>query len=91
MFHRVGLVRDLAARISQARTYLLDKIRLARHAIYVLGQPLKGVTVETLLKDESLVPTLVRLLFISDRNLTTPLRILFVSDYHLWDSICTQF
>ena len=90
-FHCTGLLRDLAARFSQARTYLVDKIKLAWQAIYVLGRPLKGTTAESLLKDKSLVPTLVRLLLVSDCYLTTPLRTLFVSNYHLWDSTCTQF
>ena len=62
MFHRTGFVRDLAARISDARTYIHGKIALARRAIYELGRPLKGTTVETILKSESLVPTLVRTL-----------------------------
>ena len=59
MFHRTGFVRDLASRISYSRTYLHEKIALARCAIYELGRALKGTTVETILKNESLVPTLV--------------------------------
>jgi hypothetical protein len=46
--------------MSHARTYLLDKINLARRALYMLGRPFKGTTVETILKGESLIPTLVR-------------------------------
>lgn len=59
MFHCTGLMRDIAARLSRARTHLLDKVNQARHAIYVLGQLLKGSTVEILLKYESLIPILV--------------------------------
>ena len=90
MFHHTGFLRDLAARLSQARTYLVDKIKLVRHVIYVLGQPLKGTTAETILKEQSLVPTLVRILFVSCSYLTASLRTLFASDYHPWDSNYTQ-
>ena len=90
MFHHTGFLRDLAARLSQARTYLLDKIKLVRHTIYVLGQPLKGTTAETILKEQSLVPTLVRNPPASCSYLTASLRTLFASDYHSWDSNCTQ-
>ncbi|KAH0827364.1 hypothetical protein J3R83DRAFT_4009 [Lanmaoa asiatica] len=58
MFHCTGFIRDLAARISNARTYLHEKIAFAQHAIYEHGRPLKGTTIETILKTESLVPTL---------------------------------
>ena len=90
MFYRTGFLRDLTARLSRARTYLQDKIKLARHAIYVLGQPLKGTTAETILREQSLVPTLVRILFVSGSYLTAPLRTLFANDYHPWDSNCTR-
>jgi len=63
-FHCTRFVRNLAARLSQAWTYLVNKIQLAQQAIYVLGRPLKGMMVETILKGESLVPTLVRMLFV---------------------------
>ena len=49
----------MKARISQLRTYLRNKIAAARDAIYNLGIPIKGAAVERLLKDHSLVPTLV--------------------------------
>ena len=48
------------ARLSCARSYLRDKICAAIHAIYKLGNPIKGTGVEKFLKDWSLVPTLVR-------------------------------
>ena len=60
-FSQVGWWNDIKARLSQAHTYMQDKIVAARHAIYQLGAPIKGVTVERLLKDYSLVPTLVSL------------------------------
>ena len=93
MFHHTGLIRDLAARLSRARTYLIDKIRLTRQAIYVLGKPLKGSVVETILKDESLVPTQVRIAIVvlcsSPSNLTMPDKTLYVNDYCLWVSSCS--
>ena len=70
--YRTGFLKDLAVRFSLARTYLVDKVKLAQQAIYMLGQPLKGTTAETILKDESLVPTLVRILFGSRGNFTSP-------------------
>jgi len=60
-FSEVGRWNDIKARVSQARTYMQDKILAARDAIYRLGALIKGVTVERLLKDCSLVPTLVSL------------------------------
>ena len=94
MFHHTGLIRDLATRLSHARTYLIDKIRLAQQAIYVLSKPLKGSVVETILKDKSLVPTQVRIAIVvscsSPSNLTMPDRTLFVNDYCLWISSCFQ-
>ena len=93
-FHRTGFLTDLAARLSHTRTYLLDKIKLTRKALYVLGRPLKGSMVETLLKGESLVPTLVRnfsgLWCDSVNNITMPLRTLFANGYRPWDSKCSQ-
>ena len=59
-FHPPGFLTDLAARLSYTQTYLLDKIKLTQKALYVLGGPLKGLMVKTLLKGEFLVPTLVR-------------------------------
>lgn len=89
-FHHTGFLTDLAARLSHIWTYLLDKIKLARKVLYMLGRPLKGLTVETLLKGESLVPTLVRnfsvIWCISVNDLTIPLTTLFASSYHPWDS-----
>ena len=45
--------------MSQVRSYLRNKVASAREAIYNLGMPIKGAAVERLLKDYSLVPTLV--------------------------------
>jgi hypothetical protein len=58
-FDRLGLKADTLARINNMRVYLRDKIIVARDAIYKLGAPIKGVATERLLKDFSLVPTLV--------------------------------
>ena len=79
--HHTGFLKDLAARFSLARTYLVDKVKLAQQAIYVLGQPLKGTTAETILKDESLVLMLVRILFGSRGDFTSP------SELFLWATI----
>jgi hypothetical protein len=49
----------MKARFSQLRSYLRKKVFSAREAIYNLGIPVKGAAVERLLKDHSLVPTLV--------------------------------
>ena len=70
--HCTGFLKDLAVRFSLARTYLVDKVKLAQQAIYMLGQPLKGTTAETILKDKFLVPTLVRILFGSRGDFTSP-------------------
>ena len=58
--HKVGQVRDLRNRLSRARHYVGDAIRLARDFIYKLGQNMAGAAVERLLFDHSWVPTLVR-------------------------------
>lgn len=58
-FDRLGLKADISARINSVRLYLRDKIIVARDAIYKLGAPVKGAAAERLLKDFSLVPTLV--------------------------------
>ena len=59
-FHRLGFLSDLKWWLSCARTYLWEMICAARHKIYELGNPIKGMAVERILKDKSLVPTLVR-------------------------------
>jgi len=41
------------------RRFIKDAIIAARNAIYKAGAPIKGATVERLLKEFSLVPTLV--------------------------------
>ena len=63
-FNRLGFHTDFMARLTCARSYLRDKICTAIHAIYKLGNPIKGTVVETLLKNLSLVPTLVKPPFI---------------------------
>jgi len=59
-FHQLGILTDLSARLTLVWTYLWNKIDKARWAIYQLGVPLKGVAVEHLLRNESLIPTIVR-------------------------------
>ncbi|KIO10576.1 hypothetical protein M404DRAFT_129392, partial [Pisolithus tinctorius Marx 270] len=57
-FIRLRFASDLKRRLSHTRAYLRDKVCAARRAIYNLGNPIKGTTVERILKDYSLVPTL---------------------------------
>lgn len=64
MFHCTGFIQDFTARISCVRTYLQDKIKLAWWVVYIFGRPLKGMTVESILKAEFLVPTLIGVLFL---------------------------
>ncbi|KAI0247484.1 hypothetical protein BJV78DRAFT_1276905 [Lactifluus subvellereus] len=54
---KVGLVADMKTRVERARKYLTHAVNEAREAIYTLGIPIGGVTVERLLKPTSSVPT----------------------------------
>ncbi|KAL1658266.1 hypothetical protein GGF50DRAFT_131811 [Schizophyllum commune] len=54
---RMGLVRDMKARLQSARTYLLDRVQWARKAIYKLAHLIGGTVVDSSLKDYSAVPT----------------------------------
>jgi hypothetical protein len=45
------------------RQFLKDTIIAARNAVYKAGAPIKGAAVERLLKEFSLVPTLVSYLY----------------------------
>jgi len=58
-FAYLGINSDIMARLSKARDYLQDKIRSASHAIYQHGEAIKSAAVEGILKECSLVPTLV--------------------------------
>lgn len=62
MFNRVGFLRDVSQRMNQLRTYVTNKVAKARDAIYMRGAPIKGALVESILKDLSLVPTVVSLM-----------------------------
>ncbi|THV02220.1 hypothetical protein K435DRAFT_836569 [Dendrothele bispora CBS 962.96] len=55
---RLGLVRDMRARLDNFRVYLKDKVILARKFIYQDAQPIGGTHVNNLLKETSSVPTL---------------------------------
>lgn len=59
----MGYLNDLKARVApgRIRTYLGGKIESARNIIYRLGYSIASRAVETLLKPESVVPTLVSL------------------------------
>ncbi|KAL1712278.1 hypothetical protein EV715DRAFT_213948 [Schizophyllum commune] len=54
---RMGLVRDMKARLQSARTYLLDRVQWARKAIYKPAHLIGGTVVDSSLKDYSAVPT----------------------------------
>ena len=58
-FHCLGSLSDLKRRLSYARTYLREMVCAARRKIYELGNPIKGTAVKRILKDKSLVSTLV--------------------------------
>lgn len=58
-FDHLGWLADAAARVKNARRYLANKIIAARNSIYKHGVSIKGVAVEALLKEFSLVPTVV--------------------------------
>lgn len=57
--HKIGQVRDLQNRLSKARVYVGDRIRVARDFIYKLGRNINSVFVERVLFEHSWVPTLV--------------------------------
>ena len=69
-FGSLGLVSDMKARLSQLRTYFRNKVASAREAIYNLSIPVKGAAVERLLKEHSLVPTLVSVNLLSQGEVT---------------------
>lgn len=56
---KVGQVRDLQNRVSNARHYVGDLICLARDFIYKLGRNVASTAVERLLFSHSWVPTMV--------------------------------
>jgi hypothetical protein len=56
---KLGYIRDARNRISNARTYARDLVVTARDIIYRLGYGVKSAAVERVLKEKSLVPTLV--------------------------------
>jgi hypothetical protein len=61
----MGMYRDMIQRKSLARiddTKRRSRIRSAREAIYLKNAPVDGTAVETLLKEDSLVPTAVSVL-----------------------------
>ena len=60
-FGRLGFVSDILSWLSHARNYLQSKIHSARHLIYQCGKAIKRVAIERILKEYSLVPTLVSL------------------------------
>jgi hypothetical protein len=59
--YKMGQIRDLRSRITQARTYPRDNIQLARQFIYKQGYGVSSAAVERVLKANSWVPTLVKL------------------------------
>ena len=59
---KLGHKIDIQNRVSKARSYLSDTIKLARSFIYEQGRKITSKAVEQLLKSKSWVPTLVSLL-----------------------------
>lgn len=62
MFNRIGFLRDISQRMNRLRKYFTEKVSKARNMIYTRGAPIKGSLVESLLKDVSLVPTVVSMM-----------------------------
>ncbi|KIK80123.1 hypothetical protein PAXRUDRAFT_159519, partial [Paxillus rubicundulus Ve08.2h10] len=58
-FGCLGLCFDASSRLLKIQTYLQHKVKSARDAIYKQGIPIKGATVECILKEFSLVPTIL--------------------------------
>jgi len=56
---QLGLVADMKIRINKYRVYPTESVNKARNAIYNLGVPVNGTTVQQLLKSTSTVPTSV--------------------------------
>jgi hypothetical protein len=55
----MGRAHDLSARLAKKREYPRNIVLSAREFIYKLGKPISGAAVERLLKEQSLVPTVV--------------------------------
>jgi hypothetical protein len=55
----MGTGRDLRARLTSIRTYFWTKVEQARNAIYKTGFAITSDWVENILKEFSLVPTIV--------------------------------
>lgn len=55
----MGLVHDLRARISIARTYFWNKVKAARNLIYNVGLAISNARINSILQEFSLVPTIV--------------------------------
>jgi hypothetical protein len=58
-FGCIGLRADMSGRLTRMHQFLKDTIIAAHNAIYKAGASIKGATVEHLLKEFLLVPTLV--------------------------------
>lgn len=63
----LGYKKDSRMRVEKIRSYLGDKVSIARHAIYGLGLAIRSTRVEALLRDFSGIPTTVGLYSINDR------------------------
>ena len=59
---RLGLKRDVRARLTQFRKYMASNVKAARESIYGLALGIRSQAVENLLKSFSGVPTIVSLL-----------------------------
>lgn len=59
--NQMGTIQDMKNRLSQTRTYVMDKVRRAQEYIYNLAKTISGVDVEGLLYAQSWVPTIISL------------------------------
>ena len=65
--HNLGMIRDMSQRVTMARVddnSRQGKVYAARRLMYEKQYRVNGAAIESLLKDQSLVPTSVRVLLI---------------------------
>ncbi|KAJ7676829.1 hypothetical protein DFH06DRAFT_1428694 [Mycena polygramma] len=92
--HLMGLARDIAGRVTNARKYMGDKVRIARRFIYKLAYSIGSTKVEGVLKETSSVPTFNAFIerLGDDFNLHQMLVIDFMHEFELgvWKNLFTH-
>ncbi|TEB23984.1 hypothetical protein FA13DRAFT_1577104, partial [Coprinellus micaceus] len=78
-FQFMGRVRDLHLRVAQSRTFLWERVDVARFFIYKRGHGIKSARVEDLLKETSSVPTVNA--FVENLGRDFPLARMMVPDF----------